>query len=247
MPVQRPYQPFYEQPQTLKPPYVSPGEPKWTRTLFTDKLIADFYRKYEEEIGAFESSRLIRSFPDFYDQYTLDNLTFRQELIEQNKRMLNLGEYITLKTFEYHLDQYLKSHPSTKKAYEVKIKYTNADIKLGQNRGDLKFKYSLSGNYLESRYEWEELFLSYKIEFKKLSDGLFQQAEGIWLLDYKFSHLLALRVLYFALENGYNIILRRTHFNKVTISLTYSGNREVPDTLERDNRIMLGAVFYLPP
>lgn len=247
LPVQRPYSP-QEEPKVLRPPYVSPGEPVWTESLFTDKLIADFYRKYEEEIGVLESTRLVRTPPDLYDQYTIaDSFTFRKELIEQNESFFNFGEYITLKTFEFHVDEYLRSHPNTKKAYEVKLKYTNADFKLGKNKGDFKFKYSVSGNFLESQYLLDDLLMSYKLELKKHTEGFLQQSESKILVDYVLPRRIILRILYFVLEKGYSVILRKSYMSSMTISLSYNGERIVPDTTERDNRIMIGAVFYLPP
>lgn len=235
-----------QQQHLLRPPYVSPGEPDWKNSLFTEKLIADFYRKYEEEIGSLESGRLIRSFPNLYDHHMTDNLTFRRELIEQNKSMLKVGEYISLKSAEYHLDHYLRSHPRTQKAYEIKVKYTSANLDVGE-KGKFKTNYSLSGNYLESQYIYDEKLISYKIEFKKINEGLFQQAEGVLLVDYPLPARLAMRILYFALERGYSVILRRAQFDNLTISITYNGDRKIPDSLETENSILLGAVFFLPP
>lgn len=249
LPVHRPYLPSLEKQQQqhfLTPPYVSPGELNWTTILFADKLIADFYRKYEEEIGNLESTRLIRSFPEFYDHSILDSLSFRQELIEQSKSMLRVGEYITLKISEFHLDNYLKRNPRTKKVYEYKVKYTSANVDLGK-KSFLKFNYSISGNYLEFRYTHEDLLISYKMEFKRLNEGFFQQAESIFLMDYLMPAKLALRILYFALERGYSVIVRRAVYDNLTLSLTYNGDREIPDSLETENSILLGAVFYLPP
>lgn len=249
LPVHRPYSPSIEKQQQqhlLRPPYVSPGEPDWENTLFTKKLIADFYRKYEEEIGSLESGRLIRSFPNLYNYPMIDSLTFRRELIEQNNSMLKVGEYISLKTTEFHLDQYLRSHPRTQKAYEIKVKYTSANLDMGK-KGKFKTNYSISGNYLELQYLYDENIISYKVEYKKINEGFFQQAEGILLVDYFLPARLALRILYFALEKGYSVIFRRAQFDNLTISLTYNGDRQIPDSIQKENSILLGAVFFLPP
>ncbi len=248
LPVKRPYQPpaLSKEDSPLRPPYVSPGESSWAEDLFTEKLIADFYRRYEELFGAVESLRLIRSFPVDYYQYTVDSLTFREEVVEENVRMIRLGEYIFLKTLEHQLDYYLRSQPHTKEIYNAKERLTNVDMGIGP-RGKAKLKYSISGNYLEAQYTFETFLISYRSIFHKLDENLFQVANRFWLLDYSWSQVYFFRLIYYVEESSYSLILRRHHGAGFTTSLTLNRNRSLPNTSETEDSFLLGVAFYLFP
>lgn len=246
LPLNRPYQYQENNDQNdLIPPYVSPRGPIWSDKLFTEKLVADFYRKYEEKFGALESSRIIKSTPNLNDQYMVEALIFREEALEENEAMISLGEYITLKAAEYHLDTYLRKDPKTKKVYDLKVKYTNANIKVNKN-ADLKFKYSLSGNYFETLYSYKNILLSYKMELKKLTEGIFKPSQDFFLIDYNVFKKYFVRYIFYVKDEGGAITFRHVHNKEVTTSLSYNYYRKIEDINEREYSLMVGLVLYLP-
>lgn len=230
----------------IRPPYVAPGKPSWAEDVFTDKLIADFHRRYEELYGAFESFRLIRSYP--MDQYMLivDNLTLRDEMIRESEVMGRIGEYIFLKAGEYQIDSYLRSDPKTKGIYKAKEKFTNGSLNLA-SKVSIKTKYSISGNYLEASTTIHDMFYSYRMVLKKWTDGFLQPSEQIFLMDYNLNKRNTLRALYYIENSGFSITIRRKFKEQVTTSVTFNKDRRLPVENIIEDSLMLGLAFYEAP
>jgi hypothetical protein len=230
----------------LKPPFVSPGKPNWAVEVFSDKLIADFHRRYEELYGAFESFRLVRSYPVDQNMFVVDNLTLRDEMIRESEVMVRIGEYIVLKATEYQIDQYLRSDPKTKDIYKAKERFTNGNLKVVP-QFNIKTKYSISGNYLEASSNFQDSFYSYRMVLSKWSDGFLKSSEQIFLWDYKLSKVSSMRALYYIEDTGYSVTLRRKMKEQVTTSITYNNDRRLPAEGVTEDSLMLGLAFYEAP
>lgn len=118
--------------------------------IFDKKLTKEFQSRYEYEFGrtAFEQNADI---PLRYEEYiTADNQLISAQ--EDIQRRQVFGEYIVKRLSEHHIDEYVKSNPSTRPMFELKerISHLNMSVKKGYR---LKMHYSYSGNYMDFKLD----------------------------------------------------------------------------------------------
>lgn len=232
---------LFEQPNSTD--LVIPPRPKpkavWTDKIFTEKIITEFYRKYEEKFGAFETLRLTRDFPKVEDQYVIDSISYQEKNISETEKVNAVGEYTVLRIVEYHFDNYFKNTPEVKKIYETKYFLTNAEVKINK-KSSVKIKYLLSDNSLQSSYKLGSLFISYKMEFKSLNHGLFSKSEELLYFAKNITTQLNIHGHYKLVEQSYLLVLQKPISKTIAASISYSGNSLIQNGQLRESRILFG-------
>ncbi len=146
-------------------------EPRLADQIFTERLTTDFQERYETQFGRTEAQQIQATPSRYFDKELKPGEYVTEE--EYVNKQRQFGNYMTRRLAEFHIDNYMRSTPSTRGVYAVKEKLGNMSISTKKGY-KTRFKYSISSNQLEvnveNPYQIETRLILYKIEKLGSSD-----------------------------------------------------------------------------
>lgn len=114
--------------------------------IFDTQLTTEFSSRYKELFGNTAAEVNYKNTQRFgaYDSAVGE---WSNVQADQDKERA-FAEYMGRRMLEYHIDNYSKSKPELKEAYEFKEKVTTQEVTVAPGYG-IKSNYSISGNYLD--------------------------------------------------------------------------------------------------
>lgn len=202
--------------------------------IFDRKLTKEFQSQYSYRFGATEAQQVMNS-PGRYDQYTYYNDS-NVSVQDYQAYQRSFGNYMGRRLFEYHVDNWAKKDPSVRPLYEVKDKVSNLSVQMKKGY-KFKWKYSLSGNYMDFRLE-----NPYDIETKvtvQMAGGL-SPDETIFDFGYRFTKRVRMSALYKIDDGLYQLVGSRQMTQHLAATLTGSIDTRKTGPAVQQNLILVG-------
>lgn len=201
--------------------------------LFDARLSQEFSDRYQEQFGTTSTEVAYRNTQRFgaYDSTTgaWGNAQLRRD------QELGFAEYMGRRMLEYHIDNYAKSNPDLKEAYELKEQVTQQQVTVGPGYG-LKSQYSISGNYLD--VELLNPYLTSKARFD--FGGTLGGPETRIALDRWLTRRLNLEAQYAVNDGVARLIARRSLTAMSLMSLTGATYLKPSGSSVREHLILAG-------
>lgn len=181
-----------------------------TQKLFKDKVVNqalsdEFQRKYEDE---FKRSRAEADFHAENQFGTFDSSTGQWvDVREETEREAAFGTFMYRRVFEYHIENYAKSDPELKEAYEFKEKVTNYEVSVAPGYS-FKSKYSIAGNHFEASLVNPHIGNSVRLEMDPANFGPTAIRRTQFSLDRSVSSRVTVEAHYILEDDFYQLTAR---------------------------------------
>jgi hypothetical protein len=126
-------------------PVLNPDKPiDYSQLIFRPKLEKEFKSRYEDNFGQYSVERSYGVNTHFVGSSSSYGVMYLEQ--EQIQEQQEFGEFMIKRLTEDHLDQFSKTSPVLRPAYELKERLSNVSLEVKKGY-KFKLHYSLSGNY----------------------------------------------------------------------------------------------------
>lgn len=169
-------------------------------------LTLEIQRQYED---TFQHTRTNQADIQYDNQFgTFDSTTGQwYDTREETERESQFAGYMTRRILEYHIENYAKSDPELRDAYEFKEKVTNYQVEVAPGY-NFRSKYSLAGNFIEGSFENPYLNARTKLEMDPSRFGPTEIRKTRFSLDRKLTKLITMEAHYTLQEDFYQLIAK---------------------------------------
>lgn len=205
--------------------------------IFNTKLSKEFKEKYREKFGNIDTESILYKTSRFE---TLDeNTGFDSKVEAHYADRRTFAEYMLKRLSEYHFDNYFKSEPALRPAYEMKEKLSNIEVRVNQEV-KLDFNYSFAGNTLDliANNPWIESKFIFEMDPHSFGPGPTQEVKLFLSKKLESQKTIASTTL---LDDGISIIeLLRPHKYNLASSIGYSNYFKSTGKSPREQRLLFG-------
>jgi len=214
------------------------------KRFFTDKMVDEIMERHNENFGPSNSLHLDTSLQQLStSEFGYESRIYHGQFIYHSERTRDFGEYVFRKIMEYQLDKKLRSETQLRPIYKAKKAVTNYEVKSGKYM--LIAKYSLSGNFFETKIinPWVDFKIT--IEMGKPNQGPTSVSESIISLEKNISKNRKISIEAKTEDGIISIIGKKQLRINFATSLTASTYLKKEGRTDREHLILAGLEWII--